>query len=321
LSLAAGQLAGGLSRAVSAVRQEILPVFAHLEATIDFAEDDVPPPASEDLLQALAHAQVRLDGLLATARAGQVHREGIRIAIVGKPNAGKSSLLNALLQTDRAIVTPVPGTTRDVIEETLDLGGVPATLVDTAGITETDDPVERIGVDRSRNALAVADVILLVLDTSTPLAGADREITRLIQEHQGSGAAIVVLSKADLPPCVTLQEAAALLPDVPRVRISSLTGEGLGSLRDTLRRAALGEAGVQALASGESVVTNARHRDALERARQALAEAMRSVEADLPADFVCIDLRASLAALGEISGESVTEDVLAHIFSEFCIGK
>ncbi|HEX2184449.1 MAG TPA: tRNA uridine-5-carboxymethylaminomethyl(34) synthesis GTPase MnmE, partial [Chloroflexota bacterium] len=164
LSLATHQLGGGLSSAVSAVRQELVAILAHLEATIDFAEDDVPPPAPELLLRGLDQAAGRLERLLATARAGRLHREGLRVAIVGRPNVGKSSLLNAMLQEERAIVTAIPGTTRDVIEEAVDVAGLPLVLLDTAGITETDDPVERIGVARSREAMRQADLILLVLD-------------------------------------------------------------------------------------------------------------------------------------------------------------
>ena len=321
LSLATGQLAGGLSRAIAGVRQDVLEVFAHLEATIDFAEDDVPPLPRDALLEPLQRAEAKLSALLATARAGRLVREGMRVAIVGRPNVGKSSLLNALLQTDRAIVTPIPGTTRDVIEETIDLDGVPVALADTAGIGETDDPVERIGVARSREALAAADFTLLVVDGSTPLTGEDGEIGALVRAAAGPGTAIVVLSKADLPHTVQPEAAQDLAPGGRVVRVSSATGAGLGELRQALRQAALGGDGAPALGTREAVVASARHRDALERARQALWEAMRAAEQELAADLVCIDLRACLAALGEVTGESVTEDLLERIFSQFCIGK
>ncbi|HEX2035880.1 MAG TPA: tRNA uridine-5-carboxymethylaminomethyl(34) synthesis GTPase MnmE [Chloroflexota bacterium] len=353
LSLATQQLGGGLSRAVSAVRQELVAILAHLEATIDFAEDDVPPPAPGLLLQRLDQAAGRLERLLATARAGRLHREGLRVAIVGRPNVGKSSLLNAMLQEERAIVTAIPGTTRDVIEEAVDVAGLPLVLVDTAGITETDDPVERIGVARSREAMRQADLILLVLDVSRPLDEADRAIASLVAEvlpaartapvprpasrvlspatrdsDRGTrdsapreSSVLVVWNKVDLAPAPARHTSAPLLPGVPEVRVSALTGEGLDSLRQRLHRAALGQDGVQAMAGAETIVSSTRHRDALERAALALAEARRAVERGLAADFVCIDLREAVVALGTITGESVTEDLLTSIFSQFCIGK
>ncbi len=318
LSLATGQLAGGLSRQVSAVRCDLVAVLAHLEATIDFSEDDVPPADPEVLAAALAGAGEALAALLETARAGQVHRDGVRVAIVGRPNVGKSSLLNALLQQERAIVTPIPGTTRDVIEETLDLQGVPAVLLDTAGIAETGDVVERLGVARSQEAALGADLALLVLDGSRPLGEEDGVVAALIRRRPQPCGALMVLNKADLPAVVDDEAVAPLLPGAPVVSVSSVTGAGLTPLREALRAAALG--GIS-LDGQESVVSSARHRYALERARAALADAAGALDAGLPADCLCTDLRACIAALGEITGESVTEDVLTEIFSRFCIGK
>jgi tRNA modification GTPase len=345
LSLAVRQLGGGLSAAVRCVRQPLLDIYAHLEATLDFAEDDVPPPADDDVLAVLRNATRALDTLLSTARAGQLHRDGLRVALVGRPNVGKSSLLNALLDSERAIVTPIAGTTRDVIEETIDLGGIPATIADTAGITRTEDTVERLGVERSRAALAAADVVVCLVDGSEPLGDADHEVAALVAARRAGGGldgdeqgapggggasgaaggpvgagAVVVLSKADLPRRVGESEAGALLPGAPVIRISSRTGEGLETLRQGVRQAGLGAA-VLGEREAEAIVSSARHRAALNRAQAALAEAIQSVESGMMADMVCIDLRASIAALGEITGESVTEDLLTVIFSQFCIGK
>lgn len=319
LSMAVAQLEGGLSRAVQGVRAQLMDVLALLEATIDFPEDDVPPPPRERLLAPLEAAAQRLRSLLSTARAGRLLREGMRVAIAGPPNAGKSSLLNALLQTQRAIVTEIPGTTRDVIEEAIDLDGIPAVLADTAGITDTDDPVERVGVARSREALASSDLALLVLDGSHQLGEAEREVAAQARERDGTDSVVLVLSKADLPARVSAADVQSLLPGAPVVRVSSVTGEGLEALRSTMRGAALGDgAGSDA---HDATVSNARHRDALERAAEALRETMASVQAGLAADFITIDLRTALTALGEITGESVTEDLLDRIFSQFCIGK
>lgn len=318
LSLATGQLAGGLSRSVAAVRQSLVAILAHLEATIDFAEDDVPPPPPEAVRTALQGATEGLARLLDTSRAGRVHRDGVRVAIVGRPNAGKSSLLNALLQQERAIVTPVPGTTRDVIEETLDLQGVPAVLLDTAGIVETQDVVERLGVARSRDAVAGADVIVLVVDGSQPLGNEDVAVAALIRQRAEPGQAVVAVSKADLPAVVDGAMAGTLLPLAPVARVSSTSGEGLGALREAVRRMATGGSAID---GHEAVVSSARHREALERSSAALQDAVRALDAGLPADCLCTDLRAASVALGEITGESVTEDVLSQIFSRFCIGK
>jgi len=316
LSLAVRQLGGELSRRVSTIRQDVMAVYAHLEATIDFAEDDVPVPSRESLLAPLRRAQTQLAVLLATAHAGKLHRIGVRIALVGRPNAGKSSLLNALLQSDRAIVTPFAGTTRDVIEESIDLLGVPAVLADTAGISKTEDLVEQLGVERSRSALSTAGVVVLLVDASAPLTENDRDVASLARA--APGVAVIALNKCDLPRIVGEEEASSLVPGAAVVRISALTGAGLEMLRTVIYQrsgAALGNAPEAA------TVTSQRHRDALERARQALDEAIQAIETDLVADAVSTDLRATLSALGEITGENVTDELLTTIFSRFCIGK
>jgi tRNA modification GTPase len=321
LSLAARQLSGALSGAVGAVRQEVMAVFAHLEATIDFVDEDVPALPVHEVLAPLSRAAERLDALLATAHAGRLQREGIRVALVGCPNAGKSSLLNALLQSDRAIVTPIPGTTRDVIEETIDVAGIPVVLADTAGIAETADPVERIGVDRSLQALQQADLAVLVIDGSTPLTDTERRLSRLARESVDARPAIAVLSKSDLPARKDRADLAQVLPDVPVVGLSSHTGAGLAELRATIRRVAIGTSPAAEPAGLEAVVSSTRHRAALDRARQALADAVAAATQGAEADLICIDLRACVGALGEITGETVTDDLLAEIFGQFCIGK
>lgn len=320
LAAAVDQLGGGLSRQIGAARAALMDVFAQFEATIDFAEDEVPSPEPAATLQALSRAAGTLRALLATARAGHLQREGVRVALVGRPNAGKSSLLNALLQSDRAIVTPIPGTTRDVIEETIDLDGIPAVLLDTAGIADTADPIERLGVARSRAALEGAGVAVFVLDGSQPLAPADHEIAAALAIRDAP--VVVAINKADLPAMFDGSAAAALLPGrpAPAVDVSALAGTGLEHLRVAVRTAALGSA-PGALPPDTPLVSSARHRDALERALEHVDDAAAAVRARVEADLVCIHLRSALTALGEITGETVTDDLLATIFSRFCIGK
>ena len=319
LEQALGQLAGQLSRRIGAVRQGLLSSLAHLEAMIDFPEDDVPPASVAPQLEATL---TQLEKLLATADAGMIYRQGIRAAIVGLPNVGKSSLLNALLRTDRAIVTPIAGTTRDVIEETVNLRGVPVVLVDTAGITATDDLVEAIGIKRSRQALSSADLLLLVLDSSRPLTEGDRALASAVGDElarQSGKKACVVLNKRDLEPTLTgPTEVAALLPNVPIISVSARTGDRLDELEEAVSRLALGG---QNVTTRQVMITNERHRRALERASEHLQAAIASSAADLPADFVSIDLRLALESLGEITGESVQDSLLKEIFENFCIGK
>ena len=311
LRLAVAQLGGRLSAEIGALRRQVLDVLAYLTATIDFAEDDIP---AQDVAGPLDRALARVDELLADADAGIVYRQGLQVAIVGRPNVGKSSLLNALLRANRAIVTPVPGTTRDTLAETLNLKGIPVVLVDTAGIRASDDLVERLGVERSRQAIAQADLVLFMLDASEPLQDHDRDIAALLADKP----AIVVLNKADLPARLEEEAVAALLPGCPRLRTVASSGEGVAALEEAVVAAVFaGRASV----SAEPLVSNPRHKEALWRAREQLAAARGSWEAGMPADFVTIDLTAAVSALGEITGESVGEDLLDTIFSQFCLGK
>jgi len=309
LRVAVGQLDGRLSNAIRQVRAQMVDVLSWLEASVDFAEDEIP---SRDITPDLEEVQERLERLLATADQGIVYRQGVRTAIVGRPNVGKSSLLNALLRTSRAIVTSIPGTTRDTLEETLNLQGVPLVLVDTAGITaDAEDVVERLGVERSRAALAQADLALLVVDGSEPLTPADHDIAALLEDKPG----LLVINKCDLPVVIDVD---GFLPNLPRVRISALTGEGLDTLESAIVESVFSG---QVLASDALLVSNPRHKDALQRAYDHVLAARQTHAHGLPADFVAIDLTAAINALGEITGETLHEDLLETIFSNFCIGK
>ncbi|MGD9147327.1 MAG: tRNA uridine-5-carboxymethylaminomethyl(34) synthesis GTPase MnmE [Anaerolineae bacterium] len=317
LQAAVGQLEGHLSGQVGSVRARLVEALAYLEATIDFEEDEIP---EQDIGPDLDRATIALQRLLADADRGIIYRQGIRTAIVGCPNVGKSSLLNRLLRTSRAIVTEIPGTTRDTLEETLNLQGVPVVLVDTAGIAQkTEDPIERLGIERSRTALAQADLALLVVDASQSVAAADRAIAALVKDK----AAIVVLNKIDLLEADALSDAdmlpgANVLLDAPTVPVSALTGQGLGELEEAI---------VAAVFSGQveparaPLVTSPRHKEALNRALDHLVDAHSAYQAGQLADLVAIDLTAAIRALGEITGQAASEDLVETIFGKFCIGK
>ncbi len=310
LQAAVGQLAGRLSDQVRSVRATLVAALAHLEASIDFAEDEIP---ERDIGADLEQARTELARLLADADRGIIYRQGVRAAIVGRPNVGKSSLLNRLLRTSRAIVTDIPGTTRDTLEEMLNLQGVPIVLVDTAGIAEkTEDPIERLGIERSRAALTQADLALLVVDASQPLTDADRAIAALVENRP----AILVLNKIDL--LKTAQYTPCTLIDAPSVRVSALTGEGLEALEEAVVETVLSG---QAQASEAPMVTSPRHKEALNRALDHVDAAHAAHLSRQLADLVAIDLTAAVNALGEITGQTASDDLVEIIFGTFCVGK
>ncbi|MCY3782725.1 MAG: tRNA uridine-5-carboxymethylaminomethyl(34) synthesis GTPase MnmE [Chloroflexi bacterium] len=313
LAAAADQLGGRLSSSVRELRRACLDLMARLEAEIDFAEEDVPAVPRDDLRRTLERIDGTLEAILAGADRGMLQRHGFRVVLVGSPNVGKSSLMNALLATERAIVTEVPGTTRDVVEESFNLDGIPVRLSDTAGLRPTDDPVERIGVDRSGAALAAADVAALVLDGSRALVDADLDAAR--QVAAAGKQSIVVLNKTDLPSATTTNDAAGLI-EAPVCRTSAINGDVAG-VRAALRTL-IGDGSPN---PDLGTVASLRHKQALERAREELASAREAVAGGLPADFIAIGLRGAVQALGEVTGESATEDLLDTIFAKFCIGK
>ncbi len=330
--LAMRQLQGELSARVRAARARALDALARIEASIDFPEEEVPPPDPAELAALIAASTDVVSGLLAGADQGRILREGVRVAIVGRPNVGKSSLLNALLGVERAIVTAIPGTTRDTVEERASIAGVALHLVDTAGLTPTDDPIERIGVERSRAAAASADLLLFVVDGSVPLSELDMraagELAALDADALiADGAAtdgrheqrpvLLAVNKADLARVVSDADASALWPGARIVPTSAVTDGGTRELAERIAALALGGD----VRAGDALVASARHRDALRRAQEHLRAAAETLAAQTPLDFVSIDLRAALESLGEITGETATADLLDRIFAEFCIGK
>lgn len=321
LALAEAQLGGWLSHELRRIRDLLMDPLAYCTALVDFPEDEVEPQDVETPLTAAVQA---LDTLVATAEQGIIYRQGARATLVGRPNAGKSSLLNALLRIDRAIVTPIPGTTRDTLEETANLEGVPVVLTDTAGIVESVDPVERLGVERSRQAVALADLLLLVVEGVSQPVDDDREIVALTRDKR----TVLIVNKIDLidgadavQECMTsLKCAYENLRGVPfdaTVAVSALTGQGLDMLGATVARLLLG---VSSPADGR-LVTNVRHRDALARAATHARDALDSFRRGVSPDLLAVDLTAAINAIGEVTGEAVGDDLLHAIFSRFCIGK
>jgi tRNA modification GTPase len=315
LRIAQAQRRGLLSREIDAVRQELIGALAHVEAGLDFAEEDIAFVRRDELLVMLDKMTRRLSRLLETAREGKLWREGASVAIVGRPNVGKSSLMNALARSDRAIVTAVPGTTRDLLDEWLHIKGLPVRLFDTAGIRETYDPIEQEGIKRTRQAVDDADLVLAVVDQSVALQEEDRTLLRGLREKNH----IVVLNKSDLRSRIEKDEWPALCAgEREPVVISAVAETGLDDLREQIRLG-LGSGGLEA--TDGLCITHLRHSLLLRRARESLCHGSTALQDDLTGEFIAADLRRAADALGEITGAISTEDILDRIFSEFCIGK
>ena len=308
------RLAGAFSHAVTDIRTQILSAVAHIEAGIDFPEDDIPAASAERLAAEIDAASAAVRRLLAGADAGRVLREGVKTVIVGRPNVGKSSLLNALLGMERAIVTDVPGTTRDVIEEEISVAGIPLRLLDTAGLRAAEDAVEQIGVARTEQHLMDAELILAVFDASEPLTAEDHAL--LARLSAAAPDTIILCSKEDRPSVLSAADFAAVA--APVLRISAQEGTGLDALREEIAAHIVQREGD--LSDG-ALPNKEREIEALRRAETHLAAAAETLAAGLGTDFVSIDLRAAYDALGEILGETVDTDLIDRIFSEFCIGK
>lgn len=302
------QLAGKLSLRVNALREEMLKTLAHVEAHIDFPDEDIAPDTREQLLERLRRGVQFMDELLRTASEGQILRRGVRAAIIGQPNVGKSSLLNQLLGRDRAIVSPVPGTTRDTIEETANIRGIPVVFIDTAGLRDSVDEIESEGIRRSRKTLEMAELILHVVDASA--ANFESEVKSL--QLDDSKKRIVVANKIDLAPLADART-------VSRVqRVSCVTGQGIEELKEEVRSLIWsGSVSAESL----EVMINSRHQNALERARKATVNTIEALSEEKTLELVGMELRIAVSAIGEVVGQTTTEDLLDMIFSQFCIGK
>ncbi|WP_204120638.1 MULTISPECIES: tRNA uridine-5-carboxymethylaminomethyl(34) synthesis GTPase MnmE [Levilactobacillus] len=316
MKVALDQLDGDLSKLIRNLRQDILDALAQVEVNIDYPEyDDVETMTTRMLLEKAQEVQKQIKVLLSTAKQGKVLREGLATAIVGRPNVGKSSLLNHLLHEDKAIVTDVAGTTRDVIEEYVNVKGVPLKLIDTAGIRDTQDKVEKIGVERSRKAINTADLVMLVLNASEPLTAEDRELLTATADTQR----ILILNKTDLPKQLDMTAVKAAAGDSPIIETSILQSTGMDQLESTIAHLFFDE-GIES-SQNTVMVTNARHIGLLHQANDALDDVQHGIAAGMPVDLVQIDMTRAWDLLGEITGDSYQDELLDQLFSQFCLGK
>lgn len=309
---AATQLRGSLFRRIETVYDALVDVTAHFHAVLDYPDEDIDPFREETLGRILEEQETALTRLLATARRGRMVRSGVTCAIVGRPNAGKSSLLNGLAGYERAIVTDIPGTTRDTVESKVELGGVPFRFIDTAGLRDSDDPIEQMGVERSRAAMEEADLVLVVWDSAQPVTGED---IALLEQSAAGHKTVLVWSKSDLNPVSFPTE--KIPPSVPVVSLSARTGEGLDRLETTLA----GMADLTGDKESGEVLTNARQADAVKRALEAVHRAGEGLSLGIPPDLLLTDVEQAMEALGELTGRTVREDVTGRIFQRFCVGK
>jgi tRNA modification GTPase len=322
LRAARSQFQGFFSERIRALRQQLIDVCSLLELELDFAEEDVQFADRTEIQTKLASTILQVEEFLESYRRGKIIREGAKLVIVGKPNVGKSSLLNALLKEERAIVTEIPGTTRDVLEEQLSLGGVLFRVVDTAGVRSTEDRIEREGVNRTIKQLVDADVILFLFDGSQEFNHQDLEVIQQVLQVRSAPDSqnfVAAINKIDLPLLIDKREITERLPNSPLVEISAKDLIGFEQLEAVLLKVAIGKEGV--VLDGEPVVTNLRQKNALERALSALKLASENLDRKLSTEFVALDLRNAMDCLGEIIGEVSTEEILGNIFSKFCIGK
>ncbi len=314
MNVAMGQMEGRLSKLVQSLRQMLLEVIAHVEVNIDYPEYDADEVTHQLLLGQAGQVRDKIEGLLETAKQGKILREGLSTVIIGRPNVGKSSLLNSLVHENKAIVTDIPGTTRDVIEEYVNIRGVPLRLADTAGIRETEDIVERIGVERSRKVLKEADLILLLLNYNEALTQEDYLLFEAVKGMD----AIIIVNKTDLEPKIDLDEVTSFAEGMPVITTSLLNEAGVNELEQAIASLFF-EQGIEA--QDMNYVSNTRHIALLNQAYKAIGEAMQSIEMGVPIDMAQIDIRRAWEILGEIVGDTVSDSLIDQLFSQFCLGK
>ena len=312
--VAQSQLEGNLAKKIKDLRMNVTEVLAHLEVSIDFAEEDVEEITYQTLEEKALELRNEIKKLYDTAESGKILRDGLKTVIVGKPNVGKSSLLNSILGENRAIVTDIAGTTRDVIEEFVNIKGIPLKIVDTAGIRETEDVVEKIGVEKSRESFSTADLDIMVLDASRKLSEEDMEILESLKNKK----TIVLLNKMDLEPQIELEKIEEFVNSEDIIKISALKHQGIEELQDKIE-AMVYHGSVKN--SSNLMITNSRHKDALFKAYESINDAISAIEQRMPYDFIEVDFKNIWDYLGYINGDTVREDLLDTIFANFCIGK
>ncbi|MDD4568690.1 MAG: tRNA uridine-5-carboxymethylaminomethyl(34) synthesis GTPase MnmE, partial [Tepidanaerobacteraceae bacterium] len=314
LSMATRQLSGGLSQKIKKIRSGLLDVIAHVEANIDFPDEDIPEADPEYIRKEIYREREMVKDLLESAGAGRILREGLSTLIIGNTNVGKSSLLNALLKEERAIVTDIPGTTRDIIEEYIDIKGIPIKIIDTAGIRQTADHVERIGINRAIKYLEEAELVLLMIDASRELTEDDKNLIELVVNKT----TITVINKIDLPKNVRYDEIERQLPKDKVVKVSALKEEGIEELKTAIYDTITDKVGFM---EEGSILAGERQRIILKDTYNSLNLAFEAMEKNMPIEMVEVDIREAWEKLGEITGDTVREDIITTIFQNFCIGK
>ncbi|WNF37149.1 tRNA uridine-5-carboxymethylaminomethyl(34) synthesis GTPase MnmE [Bacillaceae bacterium IKA-2] len=314
MNVAIGQVEGRLSKKIQQLRQALLETVAHVEVNIDYPEYDVEEMTNQILLEKAQYVKTEIEYILSTAQQGKILREGLSTVIIGRPNVGKSSLLNSLVHEAKAIVTDIPGTTRDVIEEYVSVRGIPLRLLDTAGIRETEDIIEKIGVERSRQVVKKAELVLLVLNYGDPLTEEDESLFEIIAELE----AIIIVNKTDIPMKIDLDKVKLLAKGRPVVSTSLVEDKGLDELEE-----AISQLFFQGDIEGSDLtyVSSSRHIALLHQAKISIEEAIEALEIDVPIDLVQIDITRTWEILGEIIGDTVSESLIDQLFAQFCLGK
>ncbi len=312
--IAINQLEGHLSNKINMIRSELIKIMAEVEVSIDYPEEDIEEITYDALGSGLENAALQIQNLLKSSNTGKIIREGLKTVIIGKPNVGKSSLMNVLLKDSRAIVTDIPGTTRDVIEEFLSVDGIPIKLVDTAGIRETEDLVERLGVEKSKSYFNAADLVIFMLNGAEPLSPEDHMLMEKVKDKP----AIVLINKSDLEQKIELESISDIFSNEQIIMTSMSNESGIQQLEDEIKRLVFG---IQIDQGNQEIVSNTRHIALLEIALKHINEALNATKQSLPYDFIEVDVKEAIVQLGLVTGESVASDLMQTIFSQFCLGK
>lgn len=312
--VAMDQLEGVFSKNIKEIRKKLVDILVNIAVNIDYPDEDIEEITYDKLAEDLSDVKRDIDRMLSGAATGRIIQEGLAVSIIGKPNVGKSSLMNSLLGDARAIVTDIPGTTRDTIEEFLSIRGIPVRLTDTAGIRKTSDVIEKIGIEKSRESFNQADLVIFIMDSSRPLESEDREIIDVLNPEK----TIAVINKTDLNPVLDKEEIRRLIPDAVIIEASMETGEGIKIIEDEIEKKVYGG---QVSQSESVLVTNARHQAALESAAASAGDAVSMTERKEALEFIEIDVNSCYEKLGEIIGETVQDDIINEVFARFCLGK